>query len=44
MAATSALQWSLSMTDQLTLEKLESLLFVLFFFGFIVGLFVGSIR
>jgi hypothetical protein len=32
------------MTDQLTLEKLDSLLFLLFFFGFIVGLFVGSIR
>jgi hypothetical protein len=32
------------MTDQLTLEKLDSLLFLFFFFGFIVGLFVGSIR
>jgi hypothetical protein len=32
------------MTDQLTLEKLDSLLLLLFFFGFIVGVFVGSIR
>ena len=32
------------MTDQLTLEKLDSLLCLLFFFGFIVGLFVGNIR
>jgi hypothetical protein len=32
------------MTDQLTLEKLDSLLWLIFFFGFIVGLFVGSFR
>jgi len=32
------------MTDQLTLEKLDSMLWLIFFFGFIVGLFVGSIR
>jgi hypothetical protein len=29
------------MTDQLTLEKLDSLLWLIFFFGFIVGLLVG---
>lgn len=32
------------MTEQLTLEKVDSLLWLIFFFGFIVGLFVGSIR
>lgn len=32
------------MTDQLTLEKVDSLLWLIFFFGFIIGLFVGSIR
>lgn len=32
------------MAEQLTLEKVDSLLWLIFFFGFIVGLFVGSIR
>ena len=31
------------MTEQLTLEKVDSLLWLIFF-GFIIGLFVGSIR
>ena len=32
------------MIDSITLEKVDHLLGLIFFFGFIVGLFVGSIR
>lgn len=32
------------MTDSITLENVDSLLCLIFFFGFIVGIFLGSIR
>ena len=34
--------WSNSMTE--LQDKIDSLLWLIFFFGFIVGLFAGSIR
>jgi hypothetical protein len=38
----SAAQWRLSMAE--LQGKIDSLLFLFFFFGFLFGLFVGSIR
>ena len=38
----SAAPWSNSMAE--SLDKVDSLLWLIFFFGFLVGLFVGSIR